>query len=187
MTYNPHQDALQHRLGGPRPATTEPRNSTMPVPNGRGPMSVPQLPGIPTPEPLQPQTPPRGNSRDDFMSHAGRFAPNPSGLTGLMGDQQFRSRFPNARIHKNDWIDLGDGSGLIDSIRSFNKDAGTGEAWQWLTEAEALKNGAAGKKQGGMAPLMAGQSDLMAQILASLGDMQEPVDPQALLLQQLAR
>ena len=55
-----------------------------------------------------------------------------------MADADFRARFPNARIHKNDWVDPGDGSGLIDSIRGFNKDTGTGEAWQWLTEADAI-------------------------------------------------
>jgi hypothetical protein len=80
-----------------------------------------------------------GDSTADFLQLAGRYAPKPSGLTSLFADQGFKERFPNARIHKNDWVDLGDGTELLDTVRGFNPETDSGEAWQALTESEALK------------------------------------------------
>jgi hypothetical protein len=137
----------------------------------------------------EPTSRPMGNSQGDFLSHAGRFSPNPSGLNSLMGDSEFRGRFPNARIHKNDWVDLGDGSGLIDTVRGFNTDTDTGEAWQWLTEAEALRGNAtkdAGKSRMasmGMNPAADNSAitRIMAELSAASQGEQSPAEREALL------
>jgi hypothetical protein len=128
-----------------------------------------------------------GNSQADFLQHASRYSPNPSGLNSLMGDEAFKQRFPQARIHKNDWVDLGDGSGLIDTVRGFNADTDGGEAWQWLTEAEALK-GKAAEGQGRMVDpraLMAADNSSLARILQELDaagrDEQSPAEREAVL------
>lgn len=157
--------------------------------NGRAPVSTTMpVGGAPAITPVAPQPTPRGNAQSDFMAHTKRFAPNPSGLHGLMADAQFRERFPNSRIHKNDWVDLGDGSGLIDTVRGFNTDDGTGEAWQWLTEADAIK-GKQQEQRGAQrqSPAMdvAGDSSAIARIMAELtaasnGD-NSPAEREALL------
>jgi hypothetical protein len=111
-----------------------------------------------------------GSSYDDFLQHASRYTPNRTGRDGLMGDQAFKQRFPQARVHKNDWIDLGDGSELIDSIRNFNAEADTGDAWQVLTESQALQ-GKAAEGQGRMVDpraLMAADNSSLARILQEL-------------------
>lgn len=126
-----------------------------------------------------------GNPQGDFMAHAGRFSPNPQGLDALFGDAAFRGRFPNARIHKNDWVDLGEGSGLIDSIRGFDRNTGAGEAWQWLTEADAIKGKAQERPQQpiGMHPAM--DNSALTRIMAELGaasrDDQSPAAREAIL------
>ena len=129
-----------------------------------------------------------GSSQGDFLQHANRYSPNPSGLNSLMGDQAFKQRFPQARIHKNDWVDLVDGSGLIDSVRGFNTDTDSGEAWQWLTEAEALKGKAAeGQGRAAMSPqaFMANDNSSLTRILAELDaagrDEQSPAEREAVL------
>jgi hypothetical protein len=112
-----------------------------------------------------------GNSQADFLQHARRYAPNRTGRDGLMADQEFRQRFPNARVHKNDWLDLGDGSELIDSIQNFNAEADTGDAWQWLTESEALRGKAMegqGRKAMGPQALIANDNSSLARILQEL-------------------
>jgi hypothetical protein len=129
------------------------------------------------------------NSQADFMQLAGRYSPNPSGLNSLMGDETFRQRFPSARIHKNDWVDLGDGSGLIDTVRGFNADTNGGEAWQWLTEAEAIKGKAMESPQGGgrMSPqaMVANDNSSLTRILAELDaagrDEDSPAEREAML------
>jgi hypothetical protein len=142
----------------------------------------------PTSKPMG--APAGGNSQGDFMRMAGKYSPNPTGLNSLMADQEFKQRFPSARIHKNDWVDLGDGSGLIDTVRGFNADTDGGEAWQWLTEAEALKGKAAegqGRMGGGMSPqaFMANDNSSLARILQELDaagrDEQSPAAREAML------
>jgi hypothetical protein len=129
-----------------------------------------------------------GNSQADFLQHASRYSPNPSGLNSLMSDREFQQRFPQARIHKNDWIDLGDGSGLIDTVRGFNADTDGGEAWQWLTEAEALKGKAMegqGRKAMGQQAFLANDNSSLARILAELDaagrEEQSPAEREAVL------
>lgn len=123
-------------------------------------------------EPASNTMPVGRNSQADFLAITKRFSPNPSGLTSLMGDPEFKQRFPSARVHKNDWLDLGDGSGLIDTVRGFNPDTDGGEAWQWLTEADAIQNSAT--QQGGQRPqvspqaLMASDNSAIARIMAEL-------------------
>jgi hypothetical protein len=132
------------KVSGPRPTGQGPVSGAMSMPIDRTPPAplgapTPGMMSSPSGGPRPGGMPLQGNSQSDFLSHAGRFSPNRTGLNQLMADQQFRARFPQARVHKNDWIDLGDGSGLIDSVLNFNGDADTGEKWQWLTEAEAIK------------------------------------------------
>jgi hypothetical protein len=127
-----------------------------------------------------------GNAHGDFLQHASRYAPNPAGLNSLMGDEAFRQRFPQARIHKNDWIDLGDGSELLDSIEAFDQDAGTGKRWQVLTESEALKGKAAeGRKMVNPQAMMAADNSSLARILAELDaagrEEQSPAEREAVL------
>jgi hypothetical protein len=138
-----------------------------------------------------------GNADTDSLKHTfGRVAQNfdtsDAGLQAMVQDEEFKRLFPNARLDK-DWIDFGGqvdphtGTrvGKIDVQRGWVK-GGRGGPWQWLTEEDAL--GASNARQGdpiGKAPLMTGQSDLMAQILSNLQGMQQP-DAQALLLQQLS-
>jgi hypothetical protein len=111
-------------------------------------------------------------------------------LNSLMSDNEFRQLFPNARIHKNDWVDLGDGSGLIDTVRGFNAETDGGEEWQWLTEAEALKGKAAegqGRMGGGMSQqaFLANDNSSLARILQELDaagrDEQSPAEREAIL------
>lgn len=130
----------------------------------------------------------QGNSQADFMRLSGRYSPNPSGLTSLFADQEFRGRFPNARIHKNDWVDLGEGSGLIDTVRGFNADTDGGEAWQWLTEADAIRGNASKERpMQRMNPqaLIASDNSALTRIMAELsaasrGD-QSPAEREAVL------
>jgi hypothetical protein len=130
-----------------------------------------------------------GTAQSDFLQHASRYSPNPSGLNSLMGDEAFKQRFPQARIHKNDWVDLGDGSGLIDTVRGFNADTNGGEAWQWLTEAEAIKGKAMESPQGGgrMSPqaMVANDNSSLTRILAELDaagrDEDSPAEREAML------
>lgn len=86
-------------------------------------------------------------------------------VTDVQGD---KFRFNNWQ--GDFWTDFGRGAGA------------PGGALAWQTEYANAP--AQGHGQATGAPSMAGQSDLMAQILASLQGMQQ-TDPQALLLQQL--
>lgn len=128
-----------------------------------------------------------GDARGDFMRITQRFSPNPSGLDSLFGDTEFRTRFPQARIHKNDWVDLGEGSGLIDTVRGFDRDSGAGEAWQWLPEAEAIAGKQMESRGRQMNPqaLIANDNSALTRILAELsaassGDM-SPAEREAVL------
>lgn len=139
--------------------------------------------------PVSNTMPVRGNSQGDFLQHASRFSPNPSGLQSLMGDEQFRQRFPSARVHKNDWVDLGDGAGLIDSIEAFDATNNTGKRWQYLTEADAIGSKAAegGLARPGVNPqaLMAADNSsltrIMAELTAASEGNQSPAEREALL------
>lgn len=75
-----------------------------------------------------------------FLEIARRYTPNRTGRDQLLADPDFQAAFPGARLHKNDWLHLGDGIGLIDSILSFDEAANTGQGWQYLTEADAIAN-----------------------------------------------
>jgi hypothetical protein len=127
-----------------------------------------------------------GDSQTDFLRLAGRHAPRPSGLHALMADGEFTQRFPHARVHRNDWVDLGDGAGLIDSVRGFNADADTGEAWQYLTEADAIQ-GNAMKEAKRMSPqaMVASDNSALARIMAELSaasqDDTSPAEREALM------
>ena len=129
------------------------------------------------------------DSRSDFLEQTKRFSPNPSGLNALMNDSAFRERFPSARIHKNDWVDLGEGSGLIDTVRGFNAETDGGEGWQWLTEAEALQAQpqASAQARPAVSPqaAIAGDNSAITRILAELSAASEggqsPAEREALL------
>lgn len=139
-----------------------------------------------------------GNADTDSMKHTfGRIAQNfehtPQGLQALVNDAEFKQLFPKATLDK-DWIDFGGqidphtgtAVGKVDVLHAYdpNMGAGNNKNWQWLTEQEALGN--AGAPAATKAPMVSGQSDLMAQILASLQAQQEtPIDPQMALLQAL--
>jgi hypothetical protein len=71
------------------------------------------------------------------------------------------------------WTDFGRGAGA------------PGGALAWQAEDANQPPQASGRQGQAIAPLMAGQSDLMAQILASLGLQEPAIDVQALLQQQL--
>ena len=92
-------------------------------------------------------------------------------VTDVQGD---KFRFNNWQ--GDFWVDYGRGAGAADG------------ALAWQAEDVNAPPAATGQGAIGKAPPMAGQSDLMAQILASLGSLQgQPLDVQQLLQQQLAR
>jgi hypothetical protein len=164
---NPNQDALQQSLGGPTAQRFEGFDFSRPQNTQR-------------------------SAKDAFadLSRRAPFAPtHDKAALGGWFDQHIRPGM-NALGHNvteaggdgfrfNNW----QGDFWVDYGRGAGADGGA-LAWQ-ATDAGAPSGGA--QRQGqAIAPLMAGQSDLMTQILESLGGMQEqPIDPQALLQQSL--
>jgi hypothetical protein len=126
-----------------------------------------------------------GSSRGDFLRMTERFSPNATGLDSLFADQGFRNRFPQARIHKNDWIDLGDGTELIDAIEGFDRPTNAGTRWQWLTESEALKGKANERRMVPMGMHPAADNSALARILVELNatseGRQSPAEREAVL------
>lgn len=188
---NPHQDELQRSLGGQQTPPPAPASG----PWGKGEIRGSARQGAD----FNRLGGGFGNADTDSIKHTfGRLAQNfdtsDAGLQALVGDAEFKQLFPGATLDK-DWINFngqidphtGTPVGKIDVQRGWVQ-GGQGGPWQWLTEEDALGNAGSApsaQRQGmPIGPLMAGQSDLMAQILESLQGMQQP-DPQDLLLQQL--
>lgn len=200
---DPYQDALQRTLGG-SPGTS----NTMPITDAanRTPISA-NLPGTSQTGKRDQWSGSgsvttrgnfgnlegfdAGNFGDDGMQTAkyqagrifSRFNPDDANaLNSILNDPEFKGLFPNARGVGPDKIDFGDGR-PVDVIRGHGA---PGAKFSWQTMDDATVPGSIGGRPLGLggAPVWLGQqSDLMAQILASL-QAQQP-DAQALLQQTL--
>ena len=195
---NPMQDELQRTLGGPRPGVSDTMPITPPVSN----TPAPNLPPPVQPAVFRGFTPKHAmegfdfareqntgkSAKDAFASLSNQAPPPPlhdktalgawfnqyikpgmdalgHNVTDVQGD---KFRFKNWQ--GDYWVDYGRGAGA----------QGGALAWQ-ADDANAPTQAAQGQGQG-RAPVLPGQSDLWAEIMASLQAQQ---DPQALLLEQL--
>ena len=201
---NPTQDELQRTLGGPRPGVSDtmPVNSGLPVRQGIG-MQAPN-----PPPPVQPSVS-RGftpkyamegfdfareqntgkSAKDAFASLSNQAPPPPLQDKAALGAwfNQYIKPGMDALGHKvsdvqgdkfrfknwqgDYWVDYGRGAGA----------QGGALAWQ-ADDANAPTQAAQGQGQRTQGSVLPGQSDLWAEIMASLQAQQ---DPQALLLEQL--
>jgi len=141
---------------------------------------------------------------DSVKYDAGRLlygSTKPSEVARRVSSAEFQSRFPGATFDGKDKIDfkgaLSDGDtgvpvGLIDVLMSADQgtDTSNGLWWGFEPDGSSYAMPANGPAQTPSAPMgqlgagLPGQSDLLAEILASLQTQQAP-DPQALLLEQL--
>ena len=199
---NPHQDALQQSLGSTPPPLANTTPMPTPIPYGNaGKPRVPVVSGAP----------PAGfdaknwadPNMDSVKYDAGRLlygSTKPSEVARRVSSAEFQSRFPGATFDGKDKIDfkgaLSDGDtgvpvGLIDVLMAADQGADTSNGLWWGFEPDGgpasptpAAPAAPSAPMGQLGAGLPGQSDLLAQILASLQTQQAP-DPQALLLEQL--